>query len=49
MILMMSTKKLELLFSKVNNILVTPIIINKLVLALDRSGHLEAFQVEKLN
>ena len=42
-------KELELLFSKVNNILVTPIIINKFILALDRSGHLEAFKIEKLN
>lgn len=42
-------KELDLLFSKVNNILVTPIIINNFVLALDRSGHLEAFQVDNLN
>ena len=39
-------KKLELLFSKVNNILITPLVINKLVISFDRSGHLEAFQLE---
>ena len=41
------SKELELLFSKQNNVLVKPIVINNLVLSLDRSGHLEAFQLEK--
>jgi len=41
------SKELELLFSKQNNVLVKPMVINNLVLSLDRSGHLEAFQLEK--
>ncbi|MCW8902026.1 MAG: PQQ-binding-like beta-propeller repeat protein, partial [Gammaproteobacteria bacterium] len=40
-------KELELLFSKWNNILVRPILHNDLLLALDRQGHLEAFQIVK--
>lgn len=40
-------KELELLFSKWNNILVRPILHNDLLLALDRMGHLEAFQIVK--
>jgi len=41
------SRELELLFSKQNNVLIQPIVINNLVLSLDRSGHLEAFQLEK--
>ena len=41
-------KKLELYFSKWNNILVRPLLINGLLLTLDRVGHLEAFQIEKI-
>ena len=40
------SRELELLFSKQNNILIQPVVINNLVLSLDRSGHLEAFQLE---
>jgi len=40
------SRELELLFSKQNNVLIQPIVINNLVLSLDRSGHLEAFQLE---
>lgn len=40
-------KELELYFSKWNNILVRPILINDLLVSLDRVGHLEAFQIEK--
>ena len=40
-------KELDLLFSKWNNILVKPILFNDLLLSLDRSGHLEAFQIVK--
>lgn len=39
-------KESNLRFSKWNNILVTPLTINKLLLALDRSGHLEAYQIQ---
>lgn len=42
-----SDKKTNLLFSKWNNVLVRPMLINGLLLALDRVGHLEAFQIEK--
>ena len=42
-------KKLELAFSIWNNILVRPIVIGKLVLSLDRVGHLQAFQLKKEN
>jgi len=42
-------KKLELAFSVWNNILVRPIVIGKLILSLDRVGHLEAFRLEKEN
>lgn len=42
-------KKLELAFSLWNNILVRPIVIDKLILSLDRVGHLEAFQLETEN
>lgn len=41
------SKKVELLFSKANNILVKPLVIDNRLLSLDRSGHLEAFQLEK--
>lgn len=40
-------KELALFFSKWNNILVKPILFNDLLLSLDRSGHLEAFQIVK--
>jgi len=40
-------KELELYFSKWNNILVRPLLINGTLLALDRVGHLEAFKIEK--
>lgn len=40
-------KELDLLFSKWNNILVKPLVVNKLLLSLDRTGHLEAFQIQK--
>ena len=39
-------KELALYFSKWNNILVRPILINNLLVSLDRVGHLEAFQIE---
>jgi outer membrane protein assembly factor BamB len=41
-------KKLELYFSKWNNILVRPLFVNGLLLSLDRVGHLEAFQIDKI-
>ena len=44
-----SDKELDLLFSKWNNVLVRPMLINGLLLSLDRVGHLEAFQIEKSN
>jgi len=44
-----SDKELDLLFSKWNNVLVRPVLINGLLLALDRVGHFEAFQIEKSN
>ena len=40
-------KELALLFSKQNNILVKPLLVNDLLLSLDRVGHLEAFKIEK--
>ena len=40
-------KELDLLFSFSNNILVRPLQINGLLLSLDRTGHLEAFKIEK--
>lgn len=40
-------KELDLLFSKWNNILVRPLLINDLLISLDRVGHLEAFKIEK--
>ncbi len=40
-------KELDLLFSKWNNILVRPLLINGTLLSLDRVGHLEAFKIEK--
>lgn len=43
------SKKLELAFSIWNNILVRPIVVGKLILSLDRVGHLEAFRLEKEN
>ena len=42
-------KELELAYSKWNNVLVRPIVIDKLILSLDRVGHLEAFQLETEN
>lgn len=42
-----SSKESDALFSKWNNILLKPFLINGLLLSLDRSGHLEAFQLEK--
>ena len=39
--------ELALLFSKQNNILVKPLLVNGLLLSLDRVGHLEAFKIEK--
>lgn len=42
-------KSAELAFSLWNNILVRPIVVDKLILSLDRVGHLEAFQLEKEN
>lgn len=39
--------ELELLFSKSNNILIRPIVIKDLLVSLDRTGHLEAFKIEK--
>ncbi len=42
-----ANKELDALFSKVNNILLRPLKVNNLLLALDRSGHLEAFKLEK--
>lgn len=39
-------KELALLFSKQNNILVKPLLVNDLLLSLDRVGHLEAFKIE---
>lgn len=40
-------KELALLYSKWNNILIRPILYNDLLLSLDRTGHLEAFQIVK--
>ncbi len=40
-------KELDLLYSKWNNILVRPLLINNTLLSLDRIGHLEAFKIEK--
>lgn len=40
-------KELNLLFSKWNNILVRPLLVDGLLLSLDRVGHLEAFKIEK--
>ena len=40
-------KELALLFSKTNNILIKPLVTSKLLLSLDRRGHLEAFQIKK--
>lgn len=42
-------KESDFLFSKWNNILVRPMLINGLLLSLDRVGHLEAFQLEQTN
>lgn len=42
-----SDKELDLLFSHPNNILVRPLHIDGLLLSLDRTGHLEAFKIEK--
>lgn len=39
-------EELAFQFSKVNNILVKPLLVNNLLVSLDRSGHLEAFQLE---
>ena len=40
-------EELNLLFSKPNNILTKPLRINDLLISFDRSGHLEAFKIEK--
>lgn len=40
-------KELALLFSKQNNILVKPLLVNGLLLSIDRVGHFEAFKIEK--
>lgn len=40
-------KELDLLFSKWNNVLIKPMLIDGLLLSLDRSGHLEAFKIVK--
>ena len=40
-------KESDLLYSKWNNILVRPLLINGTLLSLDRVGHLEAFKIEK--
>ena len=40
-------KELDLLFSKWNNILVSPQLTGEILLSLDRVGHLEAFKIEK--
>jgi len=37
----------DLTFSKIKNILVKPLLVNGLLLSLDRTGHIEAFKVEK--
>ena len=39
-------KELELLFSKWNNILISPALVGDVLLSLDRVGHLEAFKIE---
>lgn len=40
-------KELDLLFSKWNNILISPSLVDGTLLSLDRVGHLEAFKIEK--
>ena len=40
-------KELNLLFSKPNNILTKPLRVNDFLISFDRSGHLEAFKIEK--
>ena len=40
-------KNLELLYNKENNILVKPVVIDRLLLSIDRSGRFEAFALEK--
>ena len=40
-------RELSLLFSKWNNILVKPMLVNNILLSIDRVGHLEAFKIEK--
>lgn len=40
-------KELDLVFSFPNNILVRPLQANGLLLSIDRTGHLEAFKIEK--
>ncbi len=37
----------EFIYSKNNNILIRPLLINDFLLSLDRTGHLVAFQIEK--
>lgn len=44
-----SDKELDLYFSRWNNILLKPMRIKRLLLSLDRTGHLEAFQINKTN
>lgn len=40
-------KETEMLFSKWNNILVKPVVMNDVLISLDRVGHLDAFRIEK--
>lgn len=42
-----SDNELDLFFSKWSNILVRPLLVNGIILSLDRIGHLEAFQIKK--
>lgn len=39
-------KELEILFSKWNNILISPALVGDVLISLDRVGHLEAFKIE---
>ena len=40
-------RELSLQFSKWYNILVKPMLVNNILLSIDRVGHLEAFKIEK--
>ncbi len=42
-----SDKELDYLFSKWNNILVRPLLVNGILISIDRVGHLEAYKIEK--